>query len=157
MRAVKSCPENGLTHKAVALFVSRVIWGDRSENRFDKYTTVGVVNGSGHLVGGVVYHDYDINNDTMHMSWGSTSKNWLNRDIIHFLISWPFDTTSVQMLIAQTAEDNEPVLKLADGLDFDRHYIPRLFGKSKSGYLLTMTDDKWRQGRFYKGRVVTNG
>lgn len=76
-----------------------------------------------HLIGGMVYHDYQPKFGTIQLSMAATSPIWARWPIIHALLSYPFDQLGCFKVWTATAADNEKALKVNTHVGFTREAI----------------------------------
>lgn len=129
-------------------FVASVVWND--ERRFDANSrALGVQDGEGNLVGGVVFHNWDPHCGTIEISAGAVTARWLTRSIAAQVFAYAFDTCGCQMIVARTSEKNTRTRKLLTGMGFNEQEIVRLYGRDENGILLTLTDADWKAGAYH--------
>lgn len=134
-------------NEIVGQFVSNLIW--KKPDLFDdRARAIGVINNSGELVGGMVFTEYNPHAMTMEVSGASISPRWLTRRIISDLLAYPFEQCNCQMITGRTRVTNYRTRKLLSAIGVREQFVERLFGRHQDGFLLTLTDDAWRNGRF---------
>lgn len=91
---------------------------------------IGVVANDGTPLGGVVFHDYQPQFNTMAFSIAADSARWCTKRSIGKIMMYPFDQVGVQKLWTATPSSNTRALRLAAGLGFTREAtLARHFGK----------------------------
>lgn len=95
--------------------------------------------------GGVVFHDYSPESETICLS-AAGNPGWLTRTLIRLTHEYIFETC--QMAVWQCAEGNRAINKLAEGLGYTPHRIPRLRGRDEAEVIWTLTDDEWNESPF---------
>jgi RimJ/RimL family protein N-acetyltransferase len=118
------------------------------ERGFGECKTIGVVDKEGVLIGGVVYHNWNPESAVIEMSGASDSKRWLTKPNLHGIFAYPFDQLECQMVVMRCSEHNKMLLNILDRYGFDIERIERLRGRDEAEMICTLTDDKWRTGRF---------
>lgn len=134
--------------ETVARFVADHIPG--CERGFEHFTAIGVIDDAGHLVGGIVYHDWSPEHGVIEMSSAATTPRWFTRKILQAMFELPFDRLGCQMVVTRMAESNTGLHSQFERLGFRRHSIPRLYGRDEAGIIYTMTDDDWKASRFMR-------
>lgn len=97
------------------------------------------------IKGIVLFHDFDPDSGTMCLS-AMGEGNWLTRKLICLTHDYIFG--HCQLAIWQVSEDNKKMNRVAEGLGYTPHRIPRLSGRDQAGIIWTLTDDDWQQSRF---------
>ena len=139
--------------KTVAQFVSDMLPDE--QGRFGKCKAIGVVNGKGHLIAGVVYHDWRPNAGVISISAAALpGSHWLTRETIRHMYEYPFERVGLQMVMHFVAADNERLLRIlaAAGMMFVR--LPRVLGRDRDGVLCLFTRETWDQCRFNRRSVI---
>ena len=132
--------------EAVAEFVSKMLPG--CERGFGACTAIGIIDGDGKLVAGLVYHNWHQEAGVIEISGAAISKRWLTRPIIRAFLSYPFDGIGCQMIVARVDENLNHIRRMCKTAGGDEFVIPRLGGRGKSRAILTLTDDAWRNSKF---------
>ena len=117
---------------------------------FGRCKTIGVIDGDGRLVAGLVYFNYDPNAGVIEMGAASITPRWFSRTMYRRLFEYPFIECGCQMLAARVRAENEPLLSQFARMNFDLTYVPRLYGRDEDGVLCTLTDDQWLDSRIAK-------
>lgn len=133
--------------EAVARFVADQIPQVRAHG-FGECRAIGVINAEGLLVGGMVFHHYWPEAQTIEFSGAAITPKWLTRTILDGLFSYAFDVAGVQLLITRNSGTNTRLHRQLAAYGFDRFDIPRLFGRDDDGVFWTMTEETFRAGRF---------
>jgi len=105
--------------------------------------TLAIIDGD--IIGGVVFHDYNPEAQTICLSAAGTGR-WLTRNTIKKTHQYIFD--HCQMAIWECDESNGAINKVAAGLGYTPHRIPRLGGRNKGRIIWTLTDDQWATSKF---------
>jgi RimJ/RimL family protein N-acetyltransferase len=130
----------------VAQFVANMIPG--CETGFGNCKAIGVVDETGELVAGMVFHDWQPRPGLMQISSASTTPRWLTAEVRHKMFSYPFDEVGCQMVVLQVSAANERMVRIAKAFGFTPHFIARMRGRNEDGYVFTLTDDAWRNSKF---------
>jgi len=110
---------------------------------------IGVINNEGNLVAGWIWHNYNPECGTLEFSGASISKRWMTRRLLQELFAYAF--ANVQMVVTRNAADNVTLHRQLAAFGFQRFDIPRLLGRDSDGVVWTLTDDDWKDSRFYLG------
>ncbi|MER9028179.1 MULTISPECIES: GNAT family protein [unclassified Mesorhizobium] len=139
--------------EAVARFVADMTPG--CEAGFGKCQAIGVGDDeTGELVAGMVFHDYQPEPGLMQISSASKTPRWLTANVRHIMFSYPFDQVGCQMVVLQVSAKNERMVRIAKAFGFTPYLIKRMRGRDEDGYVFTLTEEDWRNGRFTR---KTNG
>lgn len=141
-------------NQAVGDFVSDLIWGE--PDRFSRFCTMAVADDN-QLVGGVVFHGWMPESQTVEISCASLHRKWMTRDIITAAISMPFDVLGCQAIYAHHSEGNKQARHFWNALGASEHVIPNLRGRGKAEVVAVLTAEQWAQSRFNKQKVTCNG
>ncbi|HEY5807741.1 MAG TPA: GNAT family protein [Povalibacter sp.] len=129
----------------VARFVAQMIPHIRDHaNAMGNCKTIGVIDGDGKLIAGLVYHAYDPPAGRIEITGAALPKSrWLTRETIRRMYRYPFDEIGVQMVVQHTPADNEELLEqLARGGYMFVHY-PRMYGRHRDGVICLLTAEEW--------------
>lgn len=137
--------------KAVSDFVSTLLFHD--ERGFGNCRAIGVLDTTGALISGVVYHNWQPEAQTIEMSCASTNPRWLNRIVLDEIFRYPFERVGCQMVLMRVSERNKRLHRQFDVLGLRRLGVPRLYGRNEGGIIFTLTDDDWLAGRFKRRDV----
>lgn len=132
----------------VGEFVSQIVWG--APGGVEKYCTMGVFD-NGALVAGTLYHNWHPESGVVELTSGSTTRRWLTRPVIRAMFHLPFDRLGCQMCVLRVSERNRAMLRIARSFGFDEVFIPRLRGRDEGEFILTYTDDQWRNSPYNRG------
>ncbi|MFE0015980.1 N-acetyltransferase [Mesorhizobium sp. NPDC059054] len=143
----------------MATWVARHIPG--CARGFGNCRAMGVLNGD-RLVAGMVYHDWAPEHGVIEISGAATTPCWLTRPVLWQMFAYPFLGIACQMVVMRVSERNEQwngrgLPRLLKAYGFDKHTIPRLYGRHENGLVFTLTDDAWRANRFHRKELAANG
>jgi RimJ/RimL family protein N-acetyltransferase len=127
-------------------YVSREIGG--GDRGFGNCKVMGVFDNDAFL-GAVVFHNYEPTSGVIEISAAAESKRWLGRKALDRIFTYAFEDCACQMVAARIAETNVATQRIFERYGFSRYVIPRLRGRHESECIFTLTDDDWRNGRFY--------
>lgn len=134
--------------KRVAVWVSQRI--SPTDRGFGKCQALGVMH-RGDLVAGVVFHNWEPEAGTIELSAAAAHRGWMTRSVINEVFGYVFGGLGAQMATARTRADNAAVRRIWKALGASEVIIPRMFGRTENGAVLTLTDDRWRSSKFYQG------
>jgi RimJ/RimL family protein N-acetyltransferase len=115
---------------------------------FGPCQAVGVVDGQGRIVGGVVFHGWNKHYRSIEMSAAADSAKWLSRRIVAGILSYPFEQLGCERVTSVTRPEDGRTRHLLEGIGMTLEGIGRkAFGDhDAAGYALLR--DEWRAGRF---------
>ncbi len=133
----------------VARFVADQIPQVREHGFPDESQAIGVIDATGLLVGGMVFHHWWPEAGTIEFSGAAITPRWLTRKILDELFGYAFDVCGVQMLVTRNSARNVRLHGQLDAYGFSRFDIPRLFGRDEDGVIWTLSEEAYRSGRFH--------
>lgn len=104
------------------------------------------------LIGGVVFHNYYPNEGVVEMSAASIDPLWLSRKMIRSMFNYAFGVLGCQMVVLRVSENNSRMLNVAKRFGMNDYLIPRLRGRNEAEWVLTYTDDQWRDSPFNRSK-----
>lgn len=134
-------------HTVIGEFVCNIVFGD--PHALDRYAALGFFD-DGRLIAGVLFHNWYPDNGVMEMTAGSISRKWLNRRTLHQLMELVFTGFGNQLVVMRVSERNTTMIRIARSYGFYENFIARLRGRDEGEFIFTLTDDAWRNGRFFK-------
>lgn len=137
-----------LQNAFTAAWVAQKIWG--TDETFCKHASMSVWRG-GHLIGGVIFHEFQPDCGTIEMSCAGDA-GWLTRRVVNDAMRFCFDMLGVQMVLGRARADNAAALKMDRILYADEYVIPRMFGRDCAGHVFTLTDEQWLTHRLNAGK-----
>lgn len=120
---------------------------DSCSRGFGECRSAGVVK-DGKIIGGVVYHNWCPEFETIELSAAAIDRRWLTRSVVHDLLAYPFGFC--QMIFAQHKVTN-PARAIWRKLGADEYVIPRLHGRNTIAAIATLTKEAWQAGKYYQG------
>ena len=130
----------------VASFVDRLTPGPGQG--FGPCSTIGVIDETDALVGGMVYHNYAKEYGVVEMSGASTTPRWLARHVLREIFDYPLRRLGCQMVIMRVDPSDGSLHRILKSIGFDLHTIPRLRGRGRAEFVFTLTDDRWLSSKF---------
>jgi len=136
---------------AVAQFVVQLIPRMRGRGIMGPYTALGVINGEGSLIGGLVYHNWSPDAGVIEMTGAAIpGSRWLTRETLTRMYAYPFEQLGVQMVVMMAAADDEPLLRQLASIGYMFVTIPRLLGADQDAVACLFTREAWQQCRFIR-------
>jgi RimJ/RimL family protein N-acetyltransferase len=114
---------------------------------YGRCKTIGVIDGEGRLIAGLVYFNFDPEGETIEFGAAAITPRWFTRATYRRMFEYPFVECGCQMLYGRVRADNEHLLSLLARVNFNLTMVPRLYGRSEDGVLCTLTDDQWLDSR----------
>lgn len=131
--------------EAVQAFVSRGLWGDL--RGFGPAFGLGFADESG-LTAGVVYHNYQPDAGVIEISAYSDRRDWLKRDFLRAIFSYPFEQLNCRLVVARISERNARTLRIWRAFGADLHSIPELRGPNEAEVIAVLSREAWASGKF---------
>lgn len=138
------------SHSIIGEYVCKIVFDD--PYALDKYAAMGFFE-DGELIAGVLFHNWHPESGVMEMTAGSSSKRWLNRRTLQQIMSLVFDGFKNQLVVMRVSDRNESMIRIARAYGFSETFVPRLRGRDEGEFIFTLTDDEWRNGRFFKASI----
>jgi len=111
----------------------------------EKGAGIGIV-ANGHLIAGVVFHEYRPDYGTIEMSMAATSPIWARREIIGGFLSYPFHQLGVFKVFTHTPIDNERALKVNKHAGFKQEAVlAHQFGRGRHGVVCRMLQPDYQR------------
>jgi hypothetical protein len=111
--------------------------------------TMGVVDESGRLIAGIVWHNWDPDAGIIELSGAALPKsNWLTRRTLWRMYAFPFNDCGCQMVVQRTPSDDLNLLGLLAAYGFDFVTVKRFFGRERDGVIATLTKEAWLANKF---------
>lgn len=99
-------------------------WLDIDRSYFGNCSTITVWSGS-NISAIAVYSSY--NDVNCEITVAATNKWWARKEVINLLLKYPFDQLGCQRTTLLIRESNQPVLRLAEKIGFEREGCLRQF------------------------------
>jgi hypothetical protein len=95
---------------------------------------IGVLDGDGKLIAGIVYHNWDPDAGIIEISGAAVPrKQWLTRETIKRMYSYPFHVCDCQMVVQRTPADDGRLLGMLAAYGYELTPLPRMFGRDRDG------------------------
>lgn len=122
-------------------FVARWV-GDHiphSFNGFDPCIAIGYANTAGKLIAGFVFSGYQKECGIIGLTVAAISPQWARRELIHEILSYPFEQLGCYKVFTATPADNEKALKVNNHIGFKREAIlAHQFGKKRHAVIMRL-------------------
>ena len=110
---------------------------------------IGVIDAEGHLIAGLVYHNWDPDAGIIELSGAALpGKYWLTRRTLLRMYQYPFYQCGCQMVVQRTPADDVRLLGILAAYGFAFIDMPRLFGHERDGVICYLTREAWESNRF---------
>jgi hypothetical protein len=135
-------------NEIVANFVASMIPECRARG-FSNYRAIGVVDGDGRLIAGLVYHGYQPEAGTIEISGAALpGQYWMTRETLRHMYGYPFLQLRCQMVINRVPADDERQLRMMAVFGYSLVRIPRLLGRDRDAVIGTLTIEDWINNKF---------
>jgi len=134
--------------ETVGAFVASLV--PHCRRGFGNCKTIGVIDEEGHLMAGLVYHNYDPEAGIIEISGASLSPRFLTRETIRRIYTYPFLEIGVQMVVQRNPAEDERLLRQLAVYGFMFIAVPRMFGRDRDGVLCLLTIEDWQANKFNK-------
>lgn len=134
----------------VADFVAQMIPHVR-ERGFGRCRAIGVLDGNGALIAGLVYHNWNPSAGIIEMSGAALpQRKWLTLETLYRMYAFPFEVCDCQMVMKLVPDGDERLLRelAVGGHALTR--LPRIFGRDEDGVLCTLTVEDWLSNRIHQ-------
>lgn len=127
--------------KEVAAFVASLIPG--MARGFGNCQAIGIIDGDGALVAGLVYHNWEPEAGIIELSGAAIVRHWCGRHVMQFMYDYPFVDCGCQMLVQRNSAKNEHLNRQNRRMGYNEIRIPRGKGRNEDLIVFTFTDDQW--------------
>jgi RimJ/RimL family protein N-acetyltransferase len=115
---------------------------------FGPCQAIGVADGQGRIVGGVVFHGWNHHYRSIEVSCAADSAKWLSRNTIRGILSYPFEQLGVVRMSSVTRPDDDRTRHVLEALGFTYEGTGRKVFGDADGVSYSLLRDEWREGRF---------
>lgn len=115
---------------------------------FGPCQAIGVVDGEGRIIGGVVFHGWNQHYRSIEMSSAADSAKWLSRRIISGILSYPFAQIGCERLSSVTRPEDARTRHLLEGIGMTFEGTGRKVFGDHDGVSYSLLKDEWFSGRF---------
>ena len=133
--------------RAVVRFVEQGLWGGKRE--FGAATAMGWQDGDG-IVAGVIFHEWAPHYGVIEVSGYSARRDWLNKDRLRTILSYPFGQLGCRMVMARTSERNLRVRRICRAVGAFEVSIPDLCADGEAECFITLKRSDWLASRFMR-------
>ena len=142
----------------VARFVARLIPHFHGREFDEHARALGIIDGEGKLIAGVVYHNYDPEAALIEISGAALpGKYWITPETLRRAYQYPFLGLRCQMVVQRTPSDNEYLLEILAKLNYAFIRFPRMMGRDRDGTICYLTYEAWCDGKIcrrYKHHIA---
>lgn len=114
---------------------------------FDPCQAIGFLDPSGTLEAGIVYHNWQPENQVIEISAASTHRKWLTRDRLKEIYGYPFDGLGCRIVVARIGEHNTRARRIWRSLGAREYAIPELRSPTEAEIIFTLTAETWRASK----------
>tara|TARA_R100001086_G_scaffold230307_1_gene150522 strand:+ start:1152 stop:1658 length:507 start_codon:yes stop_codon:yes gene_type:complete len=108
-------------------------------NGFDPCTAIGYADSASKLIAGFVFNDYHATFKTIGISMAATSPMWARREVIHKVLSYPFEQLGVYKLTTFIPADNSKAIAVNVHIGFKQEAIlAHQFGKKRHAVVMRL-------------------
>lgn len=144
--AYTSPTESPRENEFVKSWVCKGVFGDA--NAIEKYCCMAVFDDKT-LIAGTLYHNWHPKEGVIELTSYSESKKWLTRNVIRDMFKLPFELLGCQLVVLRVSERNTNMVRIARSFGFNETHIPRLRGRDEGEFIFTLSDDQWKESRYY--------
>lgn len=109
---------------------------------------IGIIDAKGHLVAGMVYHNWDPASGVIEMSGAALpGQQWLSRETLKRIYQYPFHDCGCQMVIMRVPADNQRLLRQLAAVNYSFITIPRLLGRNRDAVACLLTREAWEANK----------
>lgn len=130
---------------AVKVFVAKGLWGGR---RSIEGYGLGFATEADGLVAGIVYHNFDPDGGVIELTAYSTRRDWLNRNRLRAVFSYPFEQLGVRLCVARISENNTRTLRIWRSFGAELTPIPHLRAEGEAEIVAVLRRDTWENSKF---------
>lgn len=120
---------------------------------FGPCKAIGVLNAGGELVAGVVYQNYDPDFRNIELSFASTTRNWLTRDIVRALLRYPFEQLGCMRVTGVTPRRATSARQFLDRFGFKREGCVRFGFGNDHAIISGLLRSEWQGHRLNRERA----
>lgn len=129
-------------------FVSNGLFGDG--RGFGPNQCMGWATETEGLVAGVVFHNWHPDDGVIELSSYSTCRDWLNKDRLRAVFSYPFDHLGSRLAVARIHENNTRARRIWRALGAAETLIPDLRGDGEAEAVAVLKAADWRNSKFMR-------
>lgn len=124
----------------------------RSDKKIDtdKYRATGIIDNDGKLVAGVVYRDYLPQYGQITMHCYSLKKNWLTKNIMIFLLGYPFIACNCRIIILPVKSSNVSLCEQLYKFGFEGNIVKDIYGDGEDQIIFTLKKENLKNIRILK-------
>lgn len=130
------------------LFVEKGLWDNKQ--KFGECASIGFANKKNGLVAGIVYHNYEPQNQVIEISAFSSQRKWLTKKYVKLIFAYPFEQLNLRLVVARCDEDNYRVRKIWKTLGASEAILPEMRGENKNEVVLLLKKNQWNNSKFMR-------
>lgn len=102
------------------------------------------------LVCSVGFHNFQPSEGVIELSAFTATRDWLSKDRLRELFSYPFDQIGVRMCVARISERNHTARRVWRALGASEFVIPDLRADGEAEAIYTLHRDRWASSKFMR-------
>jgi hypothetical protein len=128
-------------------FVANGIW--QGDGNFESHAQgLGFGNLDIGIIGGVVYHNFDPQYNSIELSCYGISNKWFTKYNLNVIFDYPYNQLGVRLIRATFDEDNDKSTRLFKSLNGNMVKIPDLFKDGGNAVIATLKRNDWLNSKF---------
>lgn len=118
----------------------------REGDNYGPHQSLGVIDGNGRLIAGVIFHGWQPEYGVIQVTAASLSRKWATRTVLRAGFGYAF--SFCRMVIARTSENNTPVRRLWRAFGAQEVLLPDLRAEGEGEAVMMLSKDSWERSRF---------
>ncbi|MDF3904697.1 hypothetical protein [Paracoccus sp. AS002] len=102
------------------------------------------------IVASVGFNNWQPDAGVIEMHAYASRRDWLSKDRLRELFSYPFGQLGVRMCVARISERNDTARRVWRALGASEFVIPELRGPGEAEAIYTLHRDQWSSGKFMR-------
>lgn len=123
---------------------------------FGQSVAIGVLDGAGALIAGVVYHNYDPFIRNIEISCAAATPRWGNREIFRALLRYCWLGANCRRVTATAPKRSTSTRRFLEGLGFRREGSIRFGAGDQNSIVYGLLREEWEAGRFNRRAPSTS-
>ena len=129
-------------------FVEKGLWDNKL--KFGECTTIGFANHKKGLIAGIVYHNYQPQNQVIEISAYSSQRKWLTKKYLQTIFGYPFTQLNIRLIVARCDQNNQRVRKIWKTFGAKEAILPEMRGKNIDEIVLLLKKNQWNNSKFMR-------
>lgn len=102
------------------------------------------------IVASIAFHNYQPADGVIEISAYASTRDWLSKDRLRGVYSYPFDQLGVRLCVARISERNHTARRVWRALGASEFVIPELRGPGEAEAIYTLHRDQWAASKFMR-------